>query len=286
MTIHRALILYKKSAYSIYFQHANSSFHQRGRVNSSELKRFQSMHETHMNCLVTVEAAMKSLGIQVSKKCRGHKLTMDAFDLVVTVGGDGTFLEAAQKVKKQLIIGVNSDPSWSVGRFCSATAKNFREIISNVLNKAANILPYPRLQLHLPDRQVNFLNEILVCHRNPAAMSRYTLQIGNKKEEQKSSGIWISTAAGSTGAMRSAGGQCFQPTESIIQYQPRELYPQKEYAYKFKGGVISGDVKIRVISMMREGRVFIDGSHLSFPLDFGIIASITKSRYPLWVIKS
>lgn len=285
MTIHRALILYKKSAYSIYFQHAKSSFHQRGRVNAAELKRFRNMHKTHLQCVDLVEKVIKSLGIKVSKISRGKSFCMDDFDLVVTVGGDGTFLEAAQKVSTQLILGVNSDPSWSVGRFCTATSQNFLNILERLMDQKAEILSYPRLSLNLSGIQVDFLNEVLVCHRNPAAMSRYALQVGKIIEEQKSSGVWISTAAGSTGAIRSAGGRRFPPTKNIIQYRPRELYAKKDHPYLLKGGVIiNGEKVLKVISMMREGRAFVDGSHLSFPLDFGNVASIKNSSFPLKVV--
>lgn len=284
MTIHRVLILYKRSAFSIYFQHPKSSFHQRGRVNVSELQRFRKMHETHLWCLAFVERELQSLGVKVEKICRGKQFNAKGFDLVVTVGGDGTFLEAAHKIGRQLILGVNSDPSWSVGRFCTATAVNFRKIISNVLVKKAKVLSYPRLALCLPDTKVNFLNEVLVCHRNPAAMSRYTLQVGEILEEQKSSGVWISTAAGSSGAIRSAGGTRYLPTDNIIQYRPRELYLRKNNPYKLKGGVVKGGGQLKVISMMREGMVFVDGSHMSFPLEFGIIAAIKESTVPLNVV--
>jgi NAD kinase len=41
--------------------------------------------------------------------------------LVVTVGGDGTFLHSAHKIKnnKSYILGVNSKPTKSIGKLCS-----------------------------------------------------------------------------------------------------------------------------------------------------------------------
>src|SRR5205814_3511997 len=56
------------------------------------------------------------------------------------------------------------------------------------------------------------LNEALFCHASPAATSRYILRVTSpdgtsEEEEQKSSGMWIGPAAGSTAAQRSAGGR-------------------------------------------------------------------------------
>ena len=54
---------------------------------------------------------------------------------------------------------------------------------------------------------MNVLNDILICHHNPGAMSRYYLTVGRVREEQRSSGVWIATAAGSSGGLHSAGGK-------------------------------------------------------------------------------
>jgi len=48
-------------------------------------------------------------------------------------------------------------------------------------------------------------------------VSRYYLKIGNLREEQRDSGLWISTAAGSSGAIRSAGGKLFKNEEKKMQ---------------------------------------------------------------------
>ena len=284
MKIKKALILYKKSAYSIYFQHPRSSFNSRGKISVSELARFRKMHETHIACVAYVERVLKDAGIEFRKICRGGAFDPKQYDLVVTVGGDGTFLEAAHKLKGQLILGVNSDPSWSVGRFCSATALTFKKILQRIIDQKQPISEFPRLELSLMGKRINFLNDALFCHRNPAAMSRYSLKVGKQQEEQKSSGVWVSPAAGSSGAIKSAGGRQFAPTQEIIQYKPRELYLKKNKPYVLKGGILPLTNHVKVVSMMREGRVFVDGSHLSFSFDFGVVAKISRSRFPLRVV--
>src|SRR6185295_12301282 len=81
-----------------------------------------------------------------------------------------------------------------------------------------------------PVREQAF-NDVLIAHRNPAAMTRYRLTIGASQEDQRSSGVWISTAAGSTAGIRSAGGRRMPITAKRLQYLVREPYtwPQRRY---------------------------------------------------------
>ncbi len=283
MTIKQIIILYKRSAYSIYFQRPYSSFRRRAQISAEEMKRFQRMHDTHYACLNEVERIVKKYGIPCKKVHRGRKFAVKPHDMVVTVGGDGTFLEGARALKGQIILGVNSDPSWSVGRFCFATVKNFEFILQAILNGKQNISLFPRIELRAAGKRFNVLNDVLFSHHNPAAMSRYCLTVGNIKEEQKSSGVWISTAAGSSGAIKSAGGKKLRPTEKIIQYRPRELYVGKNRVYRLKGGAVIKS-NISITSMMREGYVFVDGSHVSLAVGFGEEVRIAPSPFPLKVV--
>jgi NAD+ kinase len=281
MKINRIIILYKRSAYSIYFQHPGSSFQRHGNVGADEIRRFRKMHEIHYASLKAVEEAVKARGIAFKKVCRGRRFDIEPNDFLVTVGGDGTFLEAARAIKNQIILGVNSDPSWSVGRFCFANARTFPAILQNLLIGKQAVRQFPRLALRVAGKRFNVLNDILFSHRNPAAMSRYSLTVGNLQEGQKSSGVWISTAAGSSGAIKSAGGKKFVPTEKIIQYRPRELYTIKGQPYRLKGGVLDASGRIHIESIMREGCVFVDGSHVSVPVGFGETVKISLSSFPL-----
>jgi NAD kinase len=49
-----------------------------------------------------VEAVLKNRKLKFTKACRGSSLDYSRYDLIITVGGDGTFLEAARQVKKGL----------------------------------------------------------------------------------------------------------------------------------------------------------------------------------------
>ncbi len=140
-----------------------------------------------------METVLKMRKCKFTKACRGSSINYNRYDLIITLGGDGTFLEAARHVENQIVLGVNSDPAWSVGRFCWAHPKNFEKLLDKILAGHWRIKKFNRLRLSFSDgtNPMNVLNDILVCHENPAAMSRYYITIGKIKEEQRSSGIWI-----------------------------------------------------------------------------------------------
>jgi NAD+ kinase len=230
-----------------------------------------------------IEAALKFRKINYKRACRGQKLNYNHFDFIITVGGDGTFLEASRHIKDQMILGVNSDPSWSVGRFCVVNSKNFETILDLILKEKAKVKLFQRMELSFNNKQHiwNVLNDCLFCHTNPAAMSRYRLTFGRIKEDQRSSGVWVATAAGSTGAIHSAGASVLNPNSNNFQYKPRELYKGLKTAYRLKGGLVRPGQSLRITSLIREGIVYIDGSHVSTPFTFGETAKLTLSTHPL-----
>jgi NAD+ kinase len=131
----------------------------------------------------------------------------------------------------------------------------------------------------------NILNDILICNKNPAAMSHYYLIIDGCREEQRSSGMWIATSAGSTGAIHSAGGKILPLTSDKFQYMPRELCGKIGKSCHFLGGVIPGTQILNLTSLMNAGMIYIDGAHVKIPFPFGTKISIAKSPYPLRMIR-
>jgi NAD kinase len=281
------LLLYKNSTYAGYFLSDRKRLARlKGLLNTEEIKRFRRTHENHFWSLSHVEAVLKHRKLRFTKACRGTSLDYSRYDLIITIGGDGTFLEAARHVKEGTVWGVNSDPIWSVGRFCSGTPKNFEILLDKILAGKATVKKFNRLSLSFSDgtQSMNVLNDILICHHNPGAMSRYFLTVGRTREEQRSSGVWIATAAGSSGGLHSAGGKVLPQESKEFQYRPRELYRGKNIHYHLKGGILKPTQRITMTSLIREGVVFVDGSHVCLPFSFGDRILVRRSPYPLKII--
>ncbi len=248
-----------------------------------DLARFKEMHAAHHTTLKEVQHVLNKYRMRYRVSHRKMHIPYDAYDLVITVGGDGTFLQAARQLSGQKILGVNSDPKRSIGKFCVAHAKNFERIFSLILSGQTKTKRLARFALTTRKQKKQFfvLNDILVCDANPAAMSRYVLTIGKESEEQRSSGLWVSTASGSTGAIHSSGGQILKDTSSNIQYRPRELYHQRLHPCRFTGDILSLKKPLMIRSMMRSGVIYVDGAHFKISFSYGDEACIERSLSPI-----
>lgn len=276
---YNVLLLHKKSAYSIY----SGTGSQR-----AEIKRYKKARDEHLKTLAMVERVLHKHGINYSRYARGPKIDYRRYGLVITVGGDGTFLEAARNASNQVLLGVNSAPGSSVGKLCVATQKNFENLILRMIaGKDFRVEPWQRLRLKLDglSRLIDCLNDVLICHDNPAAVSRYDLKIGNIKEEQRGSGLWIATPAGSSGAIQSAGGRILEVIARKFQYLPRELFRGVNPAYHLKGGILTADQAVTVTSLMRNGSIFVDGTHVRLKFPFDATLKVMLSPKPVKVIQ-
>ena len=285
MRIKKALLLYKKSTYRHHFQ----KFRIPVRLSMADkafIRRFKKTHDVHYESLAVVSSVLKDRGIRFDMAPRGTLADYGAYDWIITVGGDGTFLEGARFLTRQYILGVNSDPQWSVGRFCAVTAGTFPSLLERILSGRGNIVRLNRMEVQFESsgEKVLALNDILACHQNPASMSRYCVRIDGKEEEHSSSGLWVSTAAGSTGAIRSAGGSVMPLASRDLQYRARELYRGSGNSYRLQAGRVPPGIRIRLLSLMKEGRVYLDGSHECRLFRFGDLIRIRSSTRALHYI--
>jgi NAD+ kinase len=93
-----------------------------------------------------------------------------------------------------------------------------------------------------------------------------------------SSGMWISTAIGSTAAMAAAGGKIMDPESTDLQYlirehmiEPNQLNDDGEIIRRenVDNGMLSNGQKMHIRWNSQKGRIFIDGSHLTHNLELG-----------------
>jgi len=286
-SIRNVLLIYKKSTYELYF--AKYHLWANSRLNTltkKSIHEFKKSHESHYLTLKHIQDALESRGIRFCTADRRRNMNYEDYDLVITIGGDGTLLNAAQRIKNQLILGVNSHPSVSVGRFCSATQTNFGQVLESILNSRPEIRRLHRMTMRLNNQptHIHALNDILICHTNPAAMSHYVIKIGNRNEHHRTSGIWISTAAGSTGAIQSASGKPMPITSKSIQYMPRELYFRRDVNYRLRGGILTKGTGICIESRMEEGVVYVDGARRFLSLGYGDVLKISGSKEPVYIV--
>jgi NAD+ kinase len=201
---------------------------------------------------------------------------------VISVGGDGTLLAASHWVTGAALLGVNSAPRSSVGHLALARRATLPRILSRIAR--GTLLPHPvaRLEVVLEGKILPpALNDILIAHEQPAATSRYRLRLGRRAEDHRSSGLWVSTAAGSTAGIRSAGGQAMPLEARRLQFRARELYRARGYGASLEAGFVEAGQKLVVESAMAAGWLFIDGARMAVRFPFGAQAIFRVAEQPL-----
>ncbi|HOI11561.1 MAG TPA: NAD(+)/NADH kinase [Myxococcota bacterium] len=245
-----------------------------------------AIESSHLETVYAREVVRNVLGgegIRVHEARRMGRIPNGRYDLVVAVGGDGTVLDIARYVDATPILAVNSSPSSSYGYFSCATADTLEPLLDRILSGDLAPVELTRISLEVDGRRHPHaaLNDVLFCNAAPAATSRYVLAIGDDEEIQKSSGVWVATAAGSTGAIRSAGGVVVDMREHWLQYWVREPFMgASAHRYRLLTGHLGPD-GIRFRSQMIQGMVFLDGRRNGIPVGYGCDVALRPDAPPL-----
>ncbi|GMH05571.1 hypothetical protein Nepgr_007411 [Nepenthes gracilis] len=225
-------------------------------------------------------------------------------DLVVTVGGDGTLLQASHFMDDSVpVLGVNSDPTHfeeveefsndfdatrSTGYLCAATVKNFEQVLDDILENRTAPDEISRISVCINSEKLptHPLNDLLIAHPCPATVSRFSLRITKDQHpcmplvNCRSSGLRVCTAAGSTAAMLSAGGFEMPILSKDLQYMVREPITPNALKSSLMHGLVGFDETFEIAWSSIEGAMYIDGSHVSYSIQQGDVIEIS-SRAPL-----
>jgi NAD+ kinase len=284
----RVVVVAKRTAYQRFVEderdpRAKSLLRRRAPVVSS----WVDAHREHSRTLDEVERVLERVGVQVMLVRRAHA-AFDASDavLVIAVGGDGTLLAASHNVSETPILGVNSAPRHSVGFFCALNRTTFQRGVASALEGRLPSVELTRMSVLVNGRvrSKRVLNDALYAHRSPAETSRYILEHGRTREEQRSSGFWIGPAAGSTAAQRSAGGAVLPLGSRKLQLVVREPYVPSGRKYRKVVVLVSPGESLRVESKMDDASVFLDGPYRQAPVRLGDVLTFRASDEPLLLL--
>jgi NAD+ kinase len=254
--------------------------------------RLRSSHEAHEETVREVDRALEALGAEVVFRGGPRGRIPARVDLVITIGGDGTLLAASHQIGSGVpLLGINSAPEHSVGFFCGGKKGSVLKTLRRALKGTLPETELTRMRVDLNGKclHARVLNEALFCHASPAATSRYIVRLTRsdgeyREEDQRSSGMWIGPAAGSTAAQRSAGGKVLPLGSRRIQYVIREPYRPIGKRSHFSVGLVGEKEKLTVRSKIRDGRVFIDGHRLVHSVTIGDMLTMRRGSETLTVL--
>jgi NAD+ kinase len=184
------------------------------------------------------------------------------------------------------MLAINSAPDTSVGYFCAGDAHNVDEVLAEALAGTLRSGRLSRMRVELGDRLIStrVLNDALYCHESPAATSRYIIGYDGQQERQMSSGVWVGPAAGSTAALRSAGGKVMAVGSQKLQFVVREPYRGVDNKYELTKGMVAPGDDLQITSRMTKGRLFLDGTQKVHAVGIGDRVRMTLSDEPLTLL--
>jgi NAD kinase len=217
-------------------------------------------------------------------------------DIVIVVGQDGLVANTAKYVNDIPIIAVNPDPTRYDGILLPFDPANFESTFLKTLAGNPQIKSVTMAEARLNDGQrLLAFNDLFIGHSSHIS-ARYKITFDNYSENQSSSGIIISTGAGSTGWLSSlfnmaAGinrtfGKSSEETsqfglsmtwdEKRLVFIVREPFLSKYSRVDLTTGLISPNKKLVLESFMpTNGVIFSDGIEADFlHFNSGSIAEI------------
>lgn len=204
------------------------------------------------------------------------------FAFFVSLGGDGTFLEATRFIRKNNIpvIGVNTG---SLGFLANVSVDEFHIVLSEILNKKYKI--EQRTLIHVASNgkkniSACALNEITLQRTMPPLISTTVEINGERLSQYWSDGLIIATPTGSTAYSMSVGGPIIVPTASNFVISP--IAPHNLAIRPF---VLSDDTEIKIKLQTRGEKAMLTADNEMFEVESGTEFSVKKSKYKINIIK-
>lgn len=262
---------------------------------ASDFDEYVEEDDHYRRAVDTVEEAIGGLGFNLIDVERRYLATYDFrhTTLVVVVGPDGLVANTAKYVGNLPIVAINPDPVRFDGKLLPFQVRDARSIVQRTLDHQVRTTEITLARASLPDGQTLLAFNDLFVGRRSHASARYVLYGQDASEVQSSSGLIVSTGAGSTGWLSSVfnmsrgvngwiGGQAGEVprigwSDRQLAWVVREPFSSRTTGVEMVAGMIDESMVLRIESLMpQQGVIFSDGIENDF-LEFnsGVVTEIT-----------
>jgi len=202
-------------------------------------------------------------------------------DLVVTLGQDGLVANTAKYIGKQPLIAVNPDPERFDGILLPFLPDQSAHALKQVLDGKCRIRPVTLAEARMNDGQRLLAFNDLFLGAQTHVSARYRIRWAKNEEPQSSSGVLVSTGAGSTGWVSSVfnmasgiaaltGGHAVKPMrlaweDRRLLFVVREPFVSRHSKASIVAGILEQQQALELESLMPSGGViFSDGVEADF----------------------
>ena len=295
MSVEYAIIIKNKTRLEALIERFNTKAQARFYIERSggDFNDYEIEHEIFHSSLSSVQRNLSTvLKNKIVERRFLPSFIFNDKQVVVTVGQDGLVANTAKYVKQIPIVAINPDRERFDGVLLPFNSDNFLTAINKVIsnNYTSKWTSFAEAKLNDGQRLLAF-NDLFIGATSHVS-ARYQLTYKNRTEEQSSSGIIISTQAGSTGWLSSVFNMSFgihrfiekdnskkkyaKLKDNQLMFAVREPYAKKKTQVETTAGIIAGQSKLIIESFMpNNGLIFSDGIETDFlKFNSGAIATI------------
>ena len=263
-----------------YIEHAGGDF-----------SDYQREDAAYQRALEEVRRSLElGLKIQLFDRSLLSTFTFTDRDIVIALGQDGLVANAAKYVGKQPLIGINPEPERFDGVLLPFLPAQAGPAVAAVIEGRANIRAATLAESILNDGQRLLAFNDFFAGAKSHVSARYKITVGKRTEAHSSSGVIVSTGAGSTGWLSSVFNMAAGVNEFIgakpghrlslsiddsrLVYVVREPFRSKHSQAGIVAGVLESGGELVLESLMPSGgTIFSDGIESDF-LDFNSGATV------------
>jgi NAD kinase len=244
---------------------------------------------------VTRRSMQFDLKLQFLDRALAPTVLFTEKDLIITLGQDGLVANTAKYVKGQPIVAVNPDPERFDGVLLPFLPEQVRDAVGAVLNGKAPIHEVTMAEARFADGQRILAFNDLFLGASSHVSARYKITLGGQTEFQSSSGVLVSTGAGSTGWISSvfnmakgiASAMGGKPPQAVrmnwedprLFFIAREPFISRHSSADLVAGWVSdGEDLVLESTMPAGGCVFSDGIEAdSIPFNAGATVRVHRA---------
>lgn len=299
MTIEYAIIVKNKTRLELLTERFNTKAQARFYIERSGgvFEDYQKEHEKFHDSLSLIQRQLSR--VIKNKVVERNFLPSFLFNnnqVVIVIGQDGLVANTAKYVNGIPIIAVNPDSELYDGVLLPFNSSNFISAVEGVIANEFNAKMVAMAEAALKDGQRLLAFNDLFIGAASHVSARYKISYNHKTEEHSSSGIIVSTKAGSTGWLSSIFNMAFGMQQFLekggtkkkiaklnddqLMFTVREPFGSKKTQTGIIAGLLAGETKLVLESYMpANGVIFSDGVETDFlHFNSGAIATIGVAK--------
>ena len=224
--------------------------------------------------LFALEDELRKGSVEVYRFSRNREV-QEGTDMVLSIGGDGTFLSASNRIGNRGIplLGVN------FGRMGFLSGSAPEEVAEPLLSGNYQIEEMPLLSVKGIDPDLIYpypVNEVAV-HRYGSSILGVSVKVdGNRLPEYWADGLLVATSAGSTAYSLSVGGPICMPDAKVLI-----IAPIASHNLNVRPLIIPQTATVEIEVTSRERNVMVMMDNLNALVDTSVHLTVSMAQFSL-----